>query len=804
MNVSIFPLGYAWRALIRRPTLALLTGLVLALGIGGSTMLFAVVWRSQIEPLPFHEPERLVQIAMSHRERPQEWEDIYATDFRELVGREDLFEAVAGFGIETVALGGGERPERVTGARITPGLLPLLGVAPAVGRGFDSDDAIPGAPAVVLLSDALWRNRHAADPGIVGRTIRVNRSDATVVGVMPPGFAFPYDERVWLPLALPVEASAEAERRLIAVARLRPEVGLTQAAAAVETAFEVQRARAPELYRGYAAMLQPLSWLFVDWQSRLSQRALFALVFVLLLIAAANAAGLLLAAGIERGREFAVRAALGASPGRRAWTVLSEVAWIVAFATAAGVGLAQLGLIWLDQAIRSAEDPLPYYLRFDLPAPALGFALLTGALVWLVAGFAPARHAAFLPTADVLRAGMRAGGDRRESRIGAALSGVQLALSVVMVTAALLMSQSFGRMLSSDVGARTDHVLTARIAVADSVYDDEAVRRGLVNRLGDELRAAPGVVAATLGTGVPGFTGSEDEILVEDVPADTTAGRVRSAAVDFAYLDTYGIRLLAGRDFNASDAADSEPVAIVDSRFVERHFGGRDPLGRRIAVGTQSGTPRWLRIIGVIEPLHLAQVDDPRRPAVLAPLAQHPERYLSIAVRTRGAPDDFALRLSEIVRVLDPELPLYWLRSLDDAIAYGRSLVTITTQMVAALGLLGLLLAAIGIYGLLSTRVARRLHEFGVRRALGAPSRRIAWSAFRSVAWPLVLGLSGGLALSIPFGRLLSDIEPELLGADAWTALGVPALMLLVGLAAVLRPLYVALRVDPMVALRYE
>lgn len=804
MTRFVFGLWGALRALARRPALALLSGLVLTLGVGGATMLFAVVWRSQIEPLPFHEPDRLVQIAMSHRERPREWEDIYASDFREFAARQDLFEAVAGFGIETVALGGGERPERVTGARITPGMLPLLGVTPAIGRGFEEDDAIPGAPAVVLLSDALWRNRHAADPDMVGRTIRVNRGDATVIGVMPPGFAFPYDERIWLPLSLPTGATPGEERRLIAVARLRDDVGYAQARGAIEAAFEVQRTRAPELYRGHAAMLQPLSWLFVDWQARLSQRALFALVFVLLLIAAANAAGLLLAAGIGRNREFAVRAALGASPGRRAWTVLAEVAWIVAIATAVGVGLARMGLVLLDQAMRGAEDPLPYYLRFDLPAPALGFALLIGAIAWLIAGFAPARHAASLPTADALRAGVRAGGDRRESRIGAALSGVQLALSVVMVTAALLMSQALGRMLDADVGARTDHVLTARIALADAVYEDEDVRRGFVRRLGDALRAEPGVMAATLGSGVPGFIGGEEAILIEGVPADAAPGRVRTAAVDPAYLDAYGIRLAAGRDFNDGDDADSEPVAIVDRRFAEIHFGDRDPLGRRIAVGTQGETTRWLRIVGVVEPLHLAQVDDPRRPALLAPLAQHPDRYLSIAVRTHGDPHAFAARLGEIVRSLDPDLPLYWVRSFDEAIAYGRQMVTLMTRMVAGLGALGLLLAAIGVYGLLSTRVARRLHEFGVRRALGAPSPRIAWSAFCSVAWPLALGLTGGFVLSVPFGRLLSGIEPELLGADAWTALGVPAVMLGVGLAAVLRPLYRALRVDPMQALRYE
>jgi putative ABC transport system permease protein len=792
----------AWRTLVRRKGFFLLVVAVLGTGMGSAVAGFAIFDNMQLRALPFTDPDRLVHIAMAHDGRPLEAESVYRQDVLTYADRRDLFAGVAAFTTGTANLSNDGRPERVDAGFVSPDGFRLLGLRPAMGRLFTPDDGAPGAAAAVLMSDELWRTRYAARPDIVGQTIRVNRRVATVVGVMPPGFAFPHRQRLWLPLTDVSRGDVGDTSRVVAFGRLAPGTSMETVSSALRAHFEDARHRQPERYQGYSLRLQPLSWYFVDWQARASQRLLLLAVLAVLVVAVANAAGLMLSHAAHREPEWALRTALGAPPGERLRATLASGVIVSAGSLALSLVFARAALTWLEGELLQSEDPMPYFLRLAFTHTTVAFAVAAAAGAAAIIGTGPGLRTGAGRPGTRLGASARAAGSRGAARVSGGLVAAQLALSLTVVVTLSIMVQSVAAMGRRPVGAVTAGVLTARVALPDDGMATSRERALFWTRLVEHLRRDPRILDATVGSAVPGFMGSHEALRVEGAESGRDLLRAATGAVDQRFFDTYGTRLLAGRAFTSQDDEASIGVAVVDRRFAEMAWPGREPLGRRLRVEA-TGTD-WLVVVGVTENLHLAQVDDPPAGAVLVPLGQHPTRFATVAVRVQGDPYAALPVVRSAVEALDPDVPLYWVRSLDDAIRFGYYNVRIFVRVLGWLGLAALLVSAAGLYGLIARRIVHRTREIGIRRALGASTFAVTRTVLRDAVTPLGAGLAVGLALSWPLARAVVALEPGILSAGADTYGLATGVLLVAAALALAGPTARALVINPTEALRAE
>jgi len=786
----------AWRALSRRPGLFTFVVVVLGSGIGSAVAAFGVLEAAQLRPLPFPRPDRLVQIALAHESRPLEAESLYRQDLLAFAERRDVIAGTGSFGTGMVDLSAEDRSERYEAGIVSPSLFPLLGIQPALGRNFTADDAEPGAPAVVLISDDLWRLRFDSDPDIVGRAVRVERQPATVVGVMPPGFAFPHRQRLWTPLRAAAPGDPDDDLRIVAVARLVDDVSEAQLTGAIAPMLEDARTRAPERYRGYSLRVQPLSWFFVDWQARAGQRLLFLSVAALLLLTLANAAGLLLAHAGSRENEWAIRSALGAPRSDRFTAALATSTIVGVTSLAVALPFARAALTWLEGQLRQSEDPNPYFLDLGLTSGVFTFAVVV-AVVAVVVTALPAglrlRTRPLLPGA-----GSRVAGSRSLARLAGTIVALQVALSLVVVVGMAVMVQGVEAMGRRDIGVNPEGVLTARMALPASTYASATERAGFWARLARLAGPEAGLGDATVSSVIPGFT-----VSVGAVASEGTDGAIRASlgAVDEHFLDVYEISLVSGRSFDARDDETAAPVAIVDRRFADHAWPGSNPLGRRVRFGDDES---WMTVVGVTDYLHLQQVDDPPLAVVLVPIAQHPPVFASVAVRVAGDPYQALPVVRGAVSRLDPDLGLYWVYSLPDAIHQGYANVRTMVRMISWLGLCALLLTAAGLYALLSGRVAQRTREIGIRRALGASSFALGRAVVAQVVIPLAAGAIIGLLSALPLARAIVALEPTVLGVGAGTYGAAFATLAGAAVLALVVPVTRALAVNPIDALRNE
>jgi predicted permease len=789
----------AWRALARRPGLFAFVVIVLGSGIGSAVAGFGILEAAQLRPLPFPDPDRLVQIGLAHESRPLETESLYRQDLLTFSTREDVIVGTGAFGTGMVDLSDEDRSERYEVGLVSPELFPLLGVQPAFGRTFVADDAVPEASVVVLISDEIWRLRFASDPDVVGRAVRIERQPATIVGVMPPGFAFPHRQRLWLPLTSASPGDAADDARVIGIARLAEDATIEGLESALEPLMAEAEARLPERYRGYNLRVQPLSWFFVDWQARAGQRLLFLAVAALLVLTLANASGLLLAHAGSREDEWAIRAALGAPRTDRLAAAVMTSVFVCAASLVVALPFAQTALTWLEGQLLQSEDPNPYFLDLGLTPGIIGFALGVAAVAVLATAIPAGIRFRARPISS--GGGFRVAGSPRLARLAGVIVTLQVALSLVVVISMAVMVQGVEAMSRRALGVNAEGVLTARMALPASTYATREDRAAFWQRLAAFAGPESGLGTATVSSVIPGFTVTVRPVSVEGSTARSDIVQASWGAVDEHFLDLYEIDLVSGRDFDARDDADGSPVAVVDRRFADTAWPGLNPLGRRIRFGDDAD---WLTVVGVTGPLHLQQVDDPPRAVVLVPLAQQPTSFASVAVRVAGDPYSALPSVRSAVGRLDPDLGLYWVYSLPDAIRQGYANVRIMVRMISWLGLCALLLTAAGLYALLSGRVAQRTREIGIRRALGASSPALTRTVVGQVVVPLAAGLVVGLLSALPLARAIVALEPTVLGVGAGTY-GMALLTLAVAAAlAMAVPTVRALAVNPVDALRRE
>lgn len=792
----------ALRHLVQRPGLSMLTVGVLGAGLACVIFMLVLVNSFVLRPLPFPDPQRLMQVGVAEvQEGGDDVDGLSGEDMIALRAQLDGIAEVAGFGQETTNLSDLDRPERLKGAGVTANLWRVLGVVPQLGRDFAAADEQPGAARVVAISDALWRHRYGADAAIVGRVIRVNAEPATVVAVMPPNFSYPFNEALWK-----VDALTGSRETFTTITRRSNGHTEVEVQAAVAGWFAASAAREPQRFEALRAVLRPLDELTTNRITRGVLSLMLGAVVLVLLVACANCANLLLTATLARRQELAVRVALGASRGRLVVHLLAQSVTLSAIALAMAVPLAMAAAAWQEASFRMADDEgPPLWLTLDVDGTVIALAGAMAAVTAVLTGLLPALRAAGAAPIDALRDGGRGLASGAFARVSRWLVVGEVALSCLLLVSVGTLVQGIRTLDRIDLGIHSDNLLTARLALLSTAHPTGVEQMALYERLLVALRADAGVDEATLATVLPARISRQREVLPEGAVAEGAAApRVAYGAVDDAFLDAYGVRLRAGRFFDGRDGAEGERVAVVDARFVERQGGTGEVIGRRFRLDPRDPSAPQVTVVGVIDTLTLNGPADTPQPTMLVPLRQEPARIVSVAVRTHGEASAFAPRLAEIMRTIDADTPLYWVRdyaTLMRNVTYGERTVA---RLFTTFGLIALLLAATGLYGVMAASVGQRVREIGVRRALGAPAITVLRALFGRSLVQLGAGLALGLILGVPFAGMLTGWLTAIpTGGPAIVPMTLGVLVL-AALVAIAVPAWRALRVEPMEALRHE
>jgi putative ABC transport system permease protein len=801
---------FALRSLRRSPTLAIAVILTLAVCIGATTAVFSVVYAVLFRPLPFKDPQGLMLFTEVWKGRPGgsvsvgNWAD---------TRREDrLFEHLVPMAGASVNLAGSDVPENVTGARVGWDLFQLLGVTPALGRTFLAEEDRPGSDGVVILSDGLWRRRFGADRSIVGRSIRIDGVPRQVIGVMPASMDYTlYGEELWLPAAFtPAQLAEHDEHYLTVLGRLRPGVRGSQVQPELDQIARGLQERFPRENDQRGLTVSSLHEELVgDYRTRLF--VLLGAVGFVLLIACANIANLLLARATARSRETAIRAAVGAGRRHILRHALAESLVLAGGGGLLGVVAAYWGVAALT-AIGPADIPRLQLARVD--APVLLFVVGLTLLAGLIFGLAPAvRMASQLPQ-EALKEGGRTGSGGRRDRLRSALVVGEIALALVLLTGAGLLIRSAIALDDVDPGFDPRGVLVGRVSLPANGYDSAAAAHQAFERIDERLAQAPGVTAAGLASSAP-FEGSGDNGLIPEgrpleiqyaIPADFRL-------VTPGYLPAMGLRLRAGRPFTPQDRAGTRLVMLVNETLARRAWPGENPIGKRVACCEEGpdGTPNWKTVVGVVADVHARGLGQEAPPEFYLPMAQAPEaawrwidRTMTLAVRTRGDAMAAAPAMRDAVWGLDRSLPVYNIATMGDRRTASLASSRFSTMLLTAFGGIALVLAAIGVYGVISYGVTQRAQEIGIRVALGAGRARVLRLVVGHAALltgiGLLLGLAGAMLLARLMGGLLfqvSPTDPPTLGAGVLVLSGV-------ALVAALLPAERAARLDPSVTLRAE
>ena len=795
---------YAFRMMARRPALSSIIVLTLALGIGANTAIFSLVNTVLLRPLPYPQPDQLVMVWEQQLERGNTVRPVRPANFFDWKDRVASFNDIAWSRDGMFALTGDGEPESISGYRFSPNMLSVLGVQPALGRGFTVDDDHPGAPRVVLLSDKLWKRRYAADPGILGRQMTLNGQPHTVIGVMPPGFKHPQRAELWVPIALTPQLMANRTNTMLRlVGRLKPGLSHERATADVAAAYQELAQRHPETNKG---MTPSLARFGDTGDAKPLLLILSAGVGFVLLIACANVANLLLADAASRRRELAVRTALGASRYRVIRQMLTESLLLAVAGGALGALLTwwtRDGLVMVFPS-NIANLNLPLVETVDVSARVFLFAFAISIATGLLFGILPALNVASGNLQGALKQGDR--GNAGSRRTHAALVVVEVALSMVLLAGALLMVQSFIRVQALRFGFETERVMTGRVILPSYRYPDAAKIEGFTRAMVDKLRQIPGVEAAGTVTYLPlsGWNGGID-FSIEGRPqltgAEAPSASYQSVSED--YFRSLGIPLLAGRVFTARDDGSSPRVAVINEALAKKYWPGESALGRHVMISINTPPQRY-EIVGMVGNTRNAGLEEPIEPEMYVSAWQSPDSLICLTLRTSGDPAALARPMRTAVWSVDPEQPVTYVMPLSELAAESLAFRRAGMILAGGFGILALVLAAIGISGVLSYSVSRRTREIGVRVALGATRGEVGRLVLREGLLMTGGGIGIGLVAAVVLSRFMASVLYEVKPGDPLTYIVVATVLLTVAVVATLVPVRRATAVDPLVALRSD
>jgi putative ABC transport system permease protein len=792
-------LRFAIRLLSRQKAFSLAVVATLALGIGANTAIFSVVDGVLLRPLPYAEPSRLVRVwAANPRGIPRN--GIAPADYFDWRERNRAFDSLAAFGATDATLTGAGDPVQLAGATATANLVSMLGVRPLLGRWFLPEETAGSAQPVVVLSERLWRERFGAAPDIVGRSVLLDSRPRAVVGVMPRAFGFPSsDERMWLPLPDGWRAQPRSAHFLGAVGRVRPGVPLDAARDDLRSVARALEIAYPDSNHGWGVTVLSLRDALVG-DAETPLLVLLAAVATVLLIACANVASLMLARGVSRARELAVRAAVGASAGRLLRQQLVEALLLAFIGGAAGVALAS----WLLRAIQSARGiAVPLLDRVSLDERVLAAAFAMSLLSALVTGLLPAWRAARRRDAASLGHGARATGEH--VRIRQAIVGVQIALATGLLVAGVLLVRSFDRLIAVPSGFSADRTLLADVSLPVARYARDA-RSPFYDGALARIRALPGVEAA--GAGGPLPLSGQDGLLRFGLSVEGQAAasdRFDRAYLRWAtpgYFAAMGIPLRAGRAFTDVDTARSTPVAVIDDEVARRFFGRDNPVGRRVQISIERTA--WREVIGVVASVRQTSLDRSAEPHVYVPQAQLATPALTLVVRGSGDPSALAAGVRDVVRSVDADLPLSNVRSLADLVAGSTASRRLSAVALSLFAALAAALTLVGVYGVVSQLVAQSTRELGVRIALGASRRDVMSLVMRRALKTAALGVIAGWLLAWLAAPALRGMVYGVAPRDPATFVLVAVVLLTAAALAAYLPARSILRLDVLAALRVE
>jgi putative ABC transport system permease protein len=797
---------YALRSLRKNPGFTAVALATVALGIGINTAIFSAVHGILFRPLAYPEPNRLVTVweNLDARGGPTtEWTGRSTfTDWRE---HNRTFAAMAAVTAWGPNLTGIDRPDVLAGALVSPDYFRVLGVEPAIGRGFLADEETPGKDNAVVLSHEMWLQRFGGDPDILSRSLTLNGLPHAITGIMPPGFEAPIitGAGIWSPL--PIDRSREDRGNyfLRVVGRLAPEVSQETASADMNRVAAAIALEHPVDYRNVGVTLVPLRDTIVG-PARTPLLVLLGAVGLILLIACANVANLLLARGSVRERELAVRTALGAGRLRLIRQLLTES--VVLALSGGALGLA-LGMWGTDVLVRFAPAGMPRANEIGLHPTVFLFAIAASVITGLLFGLAPALGLSSEQTVHALRE--RANGTPTEAggRLRGALVVVELAMGMAVLAAAGLLLRSFAELRSVDPGFRVDHTLSARLVFPPARYPDGAEISSFLRELEGRLRTAPGAPSVGAVTVVPlsGMITDISFVIEGRVPPPGEEPAADSRRATPGFFRTLRIPLIRGRLFEETDREDATPVALISESLARRHFAREDPVGQRIKVGgVRDPESPWWTIVGVVGSVRSRALDRVPEPEIYVPAAQRPARGWSIVLRADGDATALGPALREAVWAIDPDMAISQLATLEQLFATSIAPQRFLSWLLGTFAALAVLLGAVGIYGVMTFMVSRRAREIGIRMALGASPTDVLRAVMRRGLWLTLGGLGLGLAAAAAASRALSSLLYEVSPTDPVTLGGVAALMAGTALFACYWPARRATRLDPMVTLRTE
>jgi putative ABC transport system permease protein len=802
-------LRYGARTLLKNPGFALVAVFTLSLGIGANTAIFSVVNATLLRPLPYSEPERLVQV-WETKPRANRWSDwVSYPDFRDWREQNTVFDEIGACRKLTFNLTGGDSPESLPGAYVSASLFTVLGVKPILGRTFLAEEDQPGANRVAVISHGLWQRRFGSDPGLIGKTIQVDGETHIVVGIMPPDFKFHWlkmergwESEIWVPPGPPSELQDRFSHNFRVVARLKRDVTVEQAQANMDAIVHGVAAREPSSHEGMGAKVMSL-------QRKVTQDAkpalllLSAAIGLVLLIACGNVANLLLAQNGARRHETAIRGALGASPARLIRQRLTESVLLGLLGGGAGLLLAFLAI----QFIIKLGPDIPRLDQTSIDLRVLSATLCLSLLTGLLFGTIPALRSSRVGINDTLKQGGRGIIWRDGAGLRSILLIGEMALALTLLVGAGLLIRSFLQLQSVESGFDAPRVLKAWMMLPEKQYPTSRLQAQFIRQVVERVQALPEVETAAASTNFPLWSNDSGPFRVESQSAPQPNDLnvyAECPKITPDYFRVVGIRLLQGRTFTWTDDENSPEVAIVSEGMARRYWPGEDAIGKRVSIDVRDGQPVWRQIVGVVNDVKHDGLAGAARPHIYVPTMQLNYPGAILAIRAKGDPAALANTIRREVAALDRNQTLIGVETMEKVISDSVADRRFQMTLLAIFAVVALILAATGVYGVMATAVARRTHEMGVRLALGATARDVLKLVVGQGMKLALVGVCVGLAAAFGLTRLMKGLLFGVSATDPATFAGVAALLAAVALLACYLPARRATKVDPVVALRDE
>lgn len=802
-------LKYGARMLAKSPRFTLISVIALGLGIGANTAIFSVVNSLLLHPLPYRDAEKLVIVW--ERSRKNDQNVVNPANFMDWREQNTVFTQMAAIADQTAVMLGDGEPEQVPSQLATTNLFSVLGVDAILGRTFSEDDGKPDQPRVVLLSYGLWQRRFGGDPNIIGRRLNIDRVEAIVVGVMPAGFKWHIKKgsltgktaELWSPWVITNEMRTRRGRFMTVVARIKPDVTFDQA----KSEMIAIGARLEEQYNDFNANwgvnVVPLRTQFTG-EIRPALLVLLGAVGFVLLIACANVANLLLARAAARQKEMAVRTAIGADRGRIVRQLLTESVLLAAIGGFAGLLLAWWGT---GALVSLSPSELTDLQQVQISVPVLVFTLVVSLLTGVIFGMVPAFEATRFNLHESLKEGSQnIGGGTRSHRVRGAFVILEIALALVLMLGAGLLLRSLGRLQSVDPGFNPKNLLTMRVNLPGRKYDSDRKRIDFFRRVLEGIRALPGVEAAGATNFLP-FAGPHAGTLVEiegrPKPPPGEGLVTGSCVTDVNYFAAMQIPLKRGRLFTEQEAIEMRHVVVINEAFVRKNFPNEDPLGKRVTIYMKDeNVPS--EIIGIVGDNKHMGLDRESEPMAYWPHSELAYPFMTLVIRTPRDTSGIASAARKVIQTLDAEQPVADVRTIESLLADSVARARFNTLLLTIFAGVALILAAVGIYGVMSYAVTQRTHEIGIRMALGAQSKDVLKLVVRNGLMLTVCGVAIGLAASLALSQILTSLLYGVSATDPSTFAAIPLLLASVALMACYLPAKRAAKVDPMTALRYE